>query len=72
MKFVNKPGFAFLGWALTALLAGHVPAQVVETNPQFRVEKTDRKPGPVMDAETIRAGLETRDRALYIKAGWNP
>ena len=30
----------------------------------------DRKPGPVMDAETIRAGLESHDRALYIKAGW--
>lgn len=45
-------------------------AQVVETNPQFRVEKTDRRPGPVMDAEAIRAGLKSRDRALYIKAGW--
>ncbi|MEM9479066.1 MAG: family 43 glycosylhydrolase, partial [Verrucomicrobiota bacterium] len=31
---------------------------------------TDRKPGPVMDAETIRAGLKSHDRALYIKSGW--
>ena len=36
----------------------------------FIQEKTDRKPGPVMDAETIRAGLKCHDRALYIKAGW--
>ena len=39
-------------------------------NPAFVQEHTDRKPGPVMDAETIRAGLESRDRALYIKSGW--
>src|SRR3954452_6840551 len=70
MKAVNKLGFAFLGWAFTAVLAGHAQAQEAETNPQFQVEKTDRKPGPVMDAETIRAGLKARDRALYIKAGW--
>lgn len=31
---------------------------------------TDRKPAPVMDAETIRAGLQSHDKALYIKAGW--
>ena len=31
---------------------------------------TDRKPVPVMDAETIRAGLKSHDRALYIKSGW--
>ena len=31
---------------------------------------TDRKPTPVMDAETIRAGLKSHDRALYIKSGW--
>ena len=36
----------------------------------FIQQKTDRKPGPVMDAETIRAGLKSHDRALYIKAGW--
>jgi hypothetical protein len=28
------------------------------------------RPGPVMSAETIQAGLKSRDRALYIKAGW--
>ena len=31
---------------------------------------TERKPGPVMDPATIRAGLESHDRALYIKSGW--
>lgn len=36
----------------------------------FIEKKTDRKPGPVMDAETIRAGLATHDRALFIKSGW--
>ena len=36
----------------------------------FQEVKTDRKPGPVMDPQTIRAGLESHDRALYIKAGW--
>ncbi len=36
----------------------------------FIEQPTDRKPGPVMDAETIRSGLESHDRALYIKAGW--
>ena len=36
----------------------------------FAEKPTDRKPGPVMDAKAIRAGLESHDRALYIKAGW--
>ncbi|MGB7325251.1 MAG: family 43 glycosylhydrolase, partial [Rubripirellula sp.] len=36
----------------------------------FIEQKTDRKPRPVMDAETIRAGLKSHDQALYIKAGW--
>ena len=27
-------------------------------------------PRPVMDPETVTAGLESHDRALYIKAGW--
>ncbi|TWT85216.1 Glycosyl hydrolases family 43 [Posidoniimonas polymericola] len=44
--------------------------EVVEPNPRFRAVPTDRQPGPVMDAETIRAGLESHDRALYIKSGW--
>jgi hypothetical protein len=39
-------------------------------NEAFIQQQTDRKPGLVMDAETIRAGLESHDRALYIKAGW--
>lgn len=36
----------------------------------FIEKPTDRKPGPVMDAATIRAGFKSHDRALYIKAGW--
>jgi hypothetical protein len=36
----------------------------------FNEKKTDRKPGPVMDAATIRAGLKSHDRALFIKGGW--
>ena len=36
----------------------------------FVQQKTDRRPGPVMDADTIRSGLKSHDRALYIKAGW--
>lgn len=36
----------------------------------FIEQKTDRKPGPVMDAATIHAGLQSHDRALFIKAGW--
>lgn len=36
----------------------------------FIEKKTDRKPGPVMDAATIREGLHSHDRALYVKAGW--
>lgn len=36
----------------------------------FREVPTDRKPGPVMSADTIHAGLKTHDRALYIKSGW--
>ncbi|MEM1068898.1 MAG: family 43 glycosylhydrolase [Planctomycetota bacterium] len=40
------------------------------TKEAFVEVPTDRKPGPLMDAETIRAGLKSHDRALYIKAGW--
>lgn len=36
----------------------------------FTQVKSGRKPGPVMDPETIRNGLKSHDRALYIKAGW--
>lgn len=36
----------------------------------FIEQKTARKPGPVMDADTIRAGLKSHDKALYIMAGW--
>ncbi len=44
------------------------PAQFPDS--AFEQEKSDHKPGPVMDADTIRAGLKSHDRALYIKAGW--
>ena len=40
------------------------------TKEAFIEVPTDRKPGPVMDADTIRTGLKSHDRALYIKAGW--
>ena len=36
----------------------------------FIEKETNRKPAPVMDAETIREGLQSHDRALYIKSGW--
>ncbi len=36
----------------------------------FIQKKSNRKPGPVMDANTIRAGLKSHDRALFIKSGW--
>ena len=36
----------------------------------FTEVPTDRKPAPVMDADTIRRGLQSHDRALHIKAGW--
>jgi len=46
------------------------PQAAIETNSQFQIARTTRKPGPVMDAKTIQAGLKSHDRALYIKAGW--
>ena len=39
-------------------------------NSAFIEVPTDRKPGPVMSPETIRAGLKSHDQALYIKGGW--
>ncbi|MGI9458475.1 MAG: family 43 glycosylhydrolase, partial [Pirellulales bacterium] len=36
----------------------------------FTEVPTDRKPAPVMGAETIQAGLKSHDKALYIKSGW--
>ena len=67
---MTTPRLLVLGLAFAILTSAAGRAQVVETNPQFQVEKSDRRPKPVMDAETIRAGLASRDRALYIKAGW--
>jgi iduronate 2-sulfatase len=46
------------------------PAADQFPNSVFNEKKTDRKPGPVMDATTIRAGLKSHDRALFIKSGW--
>ncbi len=36
----------------------------------YLVYKTDREPRPVMSPEAIRAGVKSRDKALYIKSGW--
>ena len=36
----------------------------------FAEVPTDRKPAPVMDAETIRAGLKSHDKALHRRAGF--
>ncbi|MCA9051805.1 MAG: family 43 glycosylhydrolase [Planctomycetaceae bacterium] len=64
------PSFIFL--ALTRVTVSSAFGQSLPqvTNEAFVEVKTDRRPGPVMDAETIRAGLKSHDRALYIKAGW--
>lgn len=40
------------------------------TKDAFIEVPTDRKPGPVMSPDVIRAGLKSHDKALYIKAGW--
>jgi hypothetical protein len=56
---------SWLGGSATAQdSAAAFPASV------FEQVKTDRKPGPVMDAQTIRDGLKSHDQALYIKSGW--
>ncbi|MEM6689746.1 MAG: family 43 glycosylhydrolase [Planctomycetota bacterium] len=47
-----------------AAKADQFPAKVFVEVP------TDRTPGPVMKPEAIRKGLDSHDRALYIKAGW--
>ena len=59
---------------LHRVLFSETPQQAAKAD-QFTKEAfvevpTNRRPGPVMDAETIRAGLKSHDRALYIKAGW--
>ena len=40
------------------------------TQNTFTETPTDRRPTPVMSATTIRAGLKSHDKPLYIKAGW--
>ena len=62
----NTSSLVALGvlWAVTSVSLGQDAK-----DPLFEVP-TDRKPGPVDDAETIRAGLKSHDRPLYIKSGW--
>ena len=59
---------------LHKVLVAHAPqpaarADQLKRKPFIEVP-TDRKPAPVMDAGTIRAGLKSHDKALYIKSGW--
>lgn len=59
---------------LHQVLFTETPQQAAKAD-QFKKEAfievpTDRKPGPVMDPAAIRAGLQSHDQALYIKAGW--
>ena len=59
---------------LHKVLFSETPQQAARAD-QFKKEAfievpTTRKPGPVLDAATIKAGLASHDRALYIKAGW--
>ena len=65
---LRKPAGAEWHRARLAQIQVKDASQFPET--AFIQKKTDRKPGSVMDAETIRAGLKSHDRALYIKAGW--
>lgn len=41
-----------------------------ELSTDTRQPAQTRHPGPVMDAGTIRAGLASHDKALYVKFGW--
>ncbi|MFN3193794.1 MAG: family 43 glycosylhydrolase [Aureliella sp.] len=59
---------------LHKVLFSETPQKAAKAD-QFKKEAftevpTDRKPGPVMKPEVIRAGLKSHDKALYIKAGW--
>ena len=51
------------------LFAPKAKAKQLNKKPFIEVP-TDRKPAPVMGAETIRVGIKTHDKALYIKSGW--
>ena len=59
---------------LHKVLVAHAPQPVARADQLkkkvFIEVPTDRKPAPVMDAGTIRAGLKSHDKALYIKSGW--
>ncbi|WP_419195129.1 sulfatase-like hydrolase/transferase [Novipirellula herctigrandis] len=57
---------------LHAKLYGSIETKKADEFPKsaFIEQSTDRKPVPVMDPEAIRAGLDSHDRALYIKSGW--
>jgi hypothetical protein len=71
-RSVNRYFIALFSLALISTFSSVAPHVSVaqETNPNFIAVETDRKPGPVMSAKAIRAGLKSHDRALYIKAGW--
>ena len=48
-----------------------LPSDKTETQADTPASASNiRKPSPVMDGETIRAGLKSHDKALFIKAGW--
>ncbi|MEN1680438.1 MAG: family 43 glycosylhydrolase [Planctomycetota bacterium] len=61
---------AVLFQAPPAATAEAAATGVAATKPSVDAQPTDRKPGPVMPADEIRAGLKSHDRALYIKSGW--
>ncbi len=52
------------------LFADSALDESIEPNPNVQTIQTDRKPGKTMDAQTIREGLKSHDRALFIKEGW--
>lgn len=65
------------------LSLGSLTISVLPASPEFpsnnpkkpapampRPSEIERRPKPTMDAETIRLGLKTHDRALFIKSGW--
>ena len=59
---------------LHKVLLAHAPQQEVRADQSKKNVLTEvftnRNPAPVMEAETIRAGLKSHDKALYIKSGW--
>lgn len=76
--FVDKPKRAVDGKSTAvkraASMKKETPKQAAKAdqfpNSAFIEVPTAHKPGTVMDAATIAAGLKSHDKALYIKAGW--